>query len=511
MFYSHLASHKLGGRIGRLPTVSAGLLLAITAHSVAQSDAPAAGPASPNIVLILIDDMGYADIGPFAATAYPTPHLDRMAAEGMRFTDFEVSSAVCSASRAALLTGCYHRRIGIAGALGPRAKIGINADEVTLAEICRAKGYATACFGKWHLGHHPKFLPLQHGFDVYLGLPYSNDMWPFHPNFVNLPPDSPARKGNYPPLPLIENNTVIDANVTAEDQEQLTTLYTERAVQFINEHHDRPFFVYLPHSMVHVPLYVSDKFRGRSGRGLFGDVVMEVDWSIGQILKALDEHDLAENTLVIFTTDNGPWLSYGHHAGSARPLREGKGTMFEGGYRVPTLMRWPGRIPSHTTCDELAATIDILPTVAKLIGDPLPSHRIDGKDITPLMFRVADAQSPHDAFYCYYNNGELQAVRDRRWKLHFPHRYRTLAGRFGGRDGMPVDYRQAEIGQALFDLKSDIGESHDVASAHPEVVRRLATQAAWARHELGDRLQNQPGAAIRPAGRLTDQDDRLTW
>ena len=311
-------------------------------------------------------------------------------------------------------------------------------------------------------------------------------------------------------MPLIENNQVIDANVTAADQEQLTTLYTERAVDFIDTHHDRPFFLYVPHSMVHVPLYVSEKFRGRSGHGLFGDVVMEVDWSIGQILEALEKNQLAENTLVIFTADNGPWLSYGHHAGSARPLREGKGTMFEGGCRVPTVMRWRGRIPAQSTCDELAATIDILPTIAGLIGATLPTHPIDGRDIAPLMFGTANASSPHEAYYCYYN-GELQAIRDRRWKLFFPHRYRTLAGRPGGRDGMPADYGQAQIGTALFDLKADIGESRDVASQHPEVVQRLMGLAERARQDLGDRLRDQQGSGVRPAGHLTADDERLTW
>ena len=236
----------------------------------------------PNIVVIFIDDMGYADIGPFGAVGYQTPNLDRMAAEGMSFTDFQVSSAVCSASRVSLLTGCYHPRVGISGALGPGAEIGIHANEVTLGELCKQKAYATACFGKWHLGHHPKFLPLQNGFDEYYGLPYSNDMWPHHPTSGD----------RFPDLPLIQGNRVIDPEVTAEDQKLLTTQYTERAVDFIERHRDRPFLLYLPHSMVHVPLYVSDRFKGRSGQGLFADVVMEIDWSVGQILDALKRNGL---------------------------------------------------------------------------------------------------------------------------------------------------------------------------------------------------------------------------
>ncbi len=465
----------------------------------------------PNVVLIFIDDMGYADIGPFGAHGYETPNLDRMAREGMKFTDFLVSSAVCSASRAALMTGCYHRRVGIAGALGPRSKIGIHSREMTIAELCRQKEYATACFGKWHLGHHPKFLPLQNGFDEYLGLPYSNDMWPWHPRYAGLPADAPERRKAYPDLPLIDGNTVIDADVTGTDQEQLTTMYTERSVEFINRNKSRPFFLYVPHSMVHVPLYVSDKFKGKSGCGLFGDVVMEVDWSVGEILRAIERNDLDQNTLVIFTADNGPWLSYGEHAGSAKPLREGKGTEFEGGIREPTLMRWPGKIPAGSVCNELASTIDVLPTVAALIGGQLPEHKIDGKDIRPLMFAQPEAKSPHDVLYCYYAGGELQAVRDRRWKLHFPHGYRTLAGRPGGKDGLPVNYETARIGLELFDLKNDVEESKNVAAENPDIVQRLQRYAEQARDDLGDKLTQRQGDGIRPAGRMEPDDEQLSW
>ncbi len=282
---------------------------------------------SPNVVLFYIDDMGYADIGPFGAKAYPTPNLDRMAKEGRRFTDFHVSSAVCSASRSALMTGCYHERVGISGALGPSSKNGISSNEVTLAEICKQKNYATACFGKWHLGHHPKFLPTNHGFDQYFGLPYSNDMWPNHPEQVRKSKDDPKNRGGFPRLPMVEQTHVIDSEVTGEEQTQLTTQYTERAVSFMRANQKKPFFIYIPHSMVHVPLYVSSKFAGKSGAGLFGDVVMEVDWSVGEILKTLKELNLDEKTLVIFTTDNGPWLSYGEHAGSAFPHVKGKGPL----------------------------------------------------------------------------------------------------------------------------------------------------------------------------------------
>ena len=262
--------------------------------------------------------------------------------EGRRFTDFHVAQPVCSASRAALLTGCYPNRIGIHGALGPEAKHGLADGETTLAEMFKQKGYATGMVGKWHLGHHPQFLPMRHGFDEYLGLPYSNDMWPHHPE---------AKPGAYPPLPLIEGEKIVDAEVSPEDQRQLTTQYTERAVNFIERNKDGPFFLYVAHSMPHVPLFVSDKFKGKSERGLYGDVMMEIDWSVGEILKALKKHDLDENTLVIFTSDNGPWLSYGDHAGSAGPLREGKGTCGKAASASRASCAWPGKIPAGTTSD----------------------------------------------------------------------------------------------------------------------------------------------------------------
>src|SRR5688572_5093628 len=375
------------------------LLLAATAAS-----AQAATPEHPNVVVIFIDDLGYADIGPFGATAYSTPNLDRMAAEGRRFTDFHTSSAVCSASRAALLTGCYHERVSIVGALRPNSPHGINADELTLAELCKRQGYATAIYGKWHLGDRKRFLPLQHGFDEYYGLPYSNDMWPRGHRGEELPADA-GRKREYPPLRIFEGNKVVDEEVTPEDQTQLTKEYTRRAVDFIDRHKEQPFFLYVPHSMVHVPVYVSKEFEGKSGAGLFGDVMMEVDWSVGQILDALKRNGVDEKTLVVFTSDNGPWLNFGNHAGSAGPLREGKGTMLEGGCRVPCVMRFPGQISAGTECADLCATIDLLPTVARLLDvELLAERKIDGRDIWPLMTGEPGAKTPHDYFYCYYDH-----------------------------------------------------------------------------------------------------------
>jgi len=443
----------------------------------------------PNFVVIFIDDMGYADIGPFGAEGYETPNLNRMAAEGVRFTDFYAAASSCTPSRAALMTGCYPQRVGLPHVLGPGSKIGISYEEKTIADVLKPRGYATACYGKWHLGHHRPFLPTQHGFDEYFGLPYSNDMWPRHPE----------RPGGYPDLPLVEGERVVAYN---PDQTQLTTWYTQRAVRFIEKNKDRPFFLYVPHSMVHVPLFVSDKFKGKSKQGLFGDVVMEIDWSVGQILSTLRRLGLAEDTMVVFCADNGPWLSYGDHAGSAQPLREGKGTSFDGGQREPTLAWWPGKIPAGAVCDEPASTMDILPTIAHLAGAKLPERKIDGKDIWPLMSGRSNAESPHEAFF-YYRGWALEAVRSGKWKLHFPHGYRTLAGRKGGTGGIPVKYEQGKIDLALFDLENDIGEQRNLADQHPEVVEKLQRLAAEMRRELGDSATKVTGKNRREPGRIS--------
>ncbi len=460
-----------------------------------------AAPRLPNVVVIFCDDLGYADIGPFGCKAYATPNLDRMAREGRKFTHFHVAQAVCSASRAALLTGCYPNRIGIHGALGPGARHGIHADETTLPEVFKQRGYATGMAGKWHLGHHAKFLPTRHGFDEYYGLPYSNDMWPHHPE---------AKKGSYPALPLLEGEKVIDDDVTPADQPALTAAYTERAVKFIERNKGRPFFFYLAHSMPHVPLFVSDRFKGKSGAGLFGDVIQEIDWSVGQVLDALKQHKLDDNTLVIFTSDNGPWLSYGNHAGSAGPLREGKGTAWEGGTRVPCLMRWPGVLAAQSSSDAMWMSVDVLPTLATLIGAPLPPRKIDGRNVWGLITDApgaAGAPHPHDAYLSYYAQNELQAVwsGDGQWKLQLPHTYRTLGGKNGGRNGTPAAYIQKKITQPeLYNLKGDAGETQDVAKAHPELVAQLLAHAAKARADLGDSLTQQEGSGRREPGRLAN-------
>ncbi len=486
-------------------------MIAIGQVAIATAAGATVDGRPPNIVIIFMDDMGYADIGPFGQEAAATPNLDRLAREGRRFTSFYASQPVCSASRASLMTGCYNVRVGILGALGPRATHGIHADEVTLAEICRQKGYATACFGKWHLGHHPKFLPTEHGFDEYFGLPYSNDMWPYHPEVDHLPMDK--RFEHWPHLPLMEGTAgagtrIVNPQLTDKEQNMLTTWYTERAVSFIDRNRDRPFLLYVPHSMVHVPLHVSDKFAGKSKNGLFADVIMEIDWSVGEIVAAIRKNGLDRNTMLIFTSDNGPWLSYGTHAGSAGPLREGKGTTFDGGVREPTIMWWPGRIPAGTVCSTPAMTIDILPTVAHLLGAALPDHKLDGRNIWPLIEGAPGATSPQEAYF-FYADGALQAVRMGRWKLHVPHVYRTLGGGKGGTDGRPARYQQARIDLALFDLESDPGETQDVKDKHPDVVATIEKLADGMRADLGDTATGTKGSGRREPGRLQAGDKRF--
>jgi arylsulfatase A-like enzyme len=475
------------------PPAIGNLLVCLAGILCMPSTRPAiAAERLPNIVIVFADDLGYGDVGCFGATGYQTPHLDRMAAEGRKFTSFYVAQAVCGASRAALLTGCYPHRLGMLGAPSHGVKHGINPSEVLIPEICKQKGYATAMFGKWHLGHHPQSLPIHHGFDEYFGLPYSNDMWPNHP----------AGPKAFPFLNMIEGDQNAFGPITPEHQTQLTTWYTERAVKFIGAHHEQPFLLYVAHNMPHVPLFVSDKFAGKTERGLFGDVIAEIDWSVGEITAALEEHGIKDDTLMIFTSDNGPWLSYGNHAGSAGPLREGKGTTWEGGVREPCVMRWPGKIPAGTTCNELAATIDILPTIAGLIGAKLPEHPIDGLDIWPLMSQEPSPPTPHES-YLYYWGNSLEAIRSGEWKLHFPHEYRSLTGK-PGRDGQPAGYTSATTDLALYNLKTDVGEKTDVKGEHPEVVAKLEALADAARVQLGDAARKQPIKGFRAPARFDE-------
>jgi len=427
--------------------------------------------SKPNFIVIFCDDMGYGDLGCFGSTKHRTPNVDRMAAEGMRFTSFYVTSGVCTPSRSSLMTGCYPRRVNMhvsarnEWVLFPVARKGLNPDEITIADLLKSQGYATGCFGKWHLGDQPEFLPRRQGFDYYYGIPYSNDM------------GSEQRKQN-PPLPLMRNEKVIEAPA---DQNTLTKRYTEEVIKFITANKDKPFFVYLPHTMVHNPVHASEKFRGKSANGGYGDATEEIDWSTGEILATLRKLDLDDNTLVIFTSDNGAASRWG---GSNLPLSGWKGSTMEGGMREPCVMRWPGKIPAGTKCDELASTLDLLPTLARLAGTKAPDDRIiDGKDIWPLMAGERGAKSPHEAFY-YYRMDQLQAVRSGKWKLHLPYEIK----------------RKDKVTRAqlkLYDLDGDIGEKTNVAEQNQDVVKRLLALAEKARKDLGDgdRDGNQ-----RPAG-----------
>ncbi|MEZ6018185.1 MAG: sulfatase [Planctomycetota bacterium] len=450
----------------------------------AATDATVASTGPPNVVIVFVDDLGYGDLGCYGSALCETPRLDALAREGVRFTDFYVAQPVCSASRTALLTGCYPNRLGIHGALGPSNTHGIADGETTLAEVLRGEGYRTAIFGKWHLGHHAPFLPTRHGFDEYYGIPYSNDMWPYHPENPEAWTD----------LPTIEGEEIVGYNT---DQSRFTTDFTRRAVDFIRRSaaSGERFFCYLAHPMPHVPLFVSEERAGASGRGLYADVIAEIDWSVGRVLDALSESGVADDTLVIFASDNGPWLSYGDHAGSAGPLREGKGTTFEGGVRVPFIARWPNRIPAGAVQGEPCMTIDVLPTIAGLVGAPLPGLPIDGRDAWPLFACEPQATSPHEAYYFYYGRSVFEGLRAGRWKLHVPHGYRTMTGREPGRGGIPGKYDYSvKTGLELYDLEADTGESEDVASEHPEVLERLL--------RLAEAHQAELAAGAREPGRV---------
>ena len=411
----------------------------------------------PNFVLIFTDDQGYQDVGCFGSPKIKTPNLDKMAAEGMKFTDFYSAAPVCTPSRAALLTGCYAQRVSLPSVLFPNAKIGLNPKEATIASVLKGRGYATLCVGKWHLGHLEKFLPTSHGFDRYFGIPYSNDM---HHN------------GG---VPLLRDTKIIERPVKQND---LTERYTAEVIQFITANKDKPFFVYLPHTFPHVPLYATEKFAGKSARGLYGDVIECIDWSTGEILKTLKTLGLDEDTLVVFTSDNGPWLSKGKNGGCALPLRGGKFTTFEGGMREPCIMRWPGRIPAGKVCGEIASTIDMLPTLAGLAGAKVPADRvIDGKDIYPLMAGEPGAKTPHEAFY-YYRGMRLAAVRSGKWKLHLGKTQRPKRKK----DQPPP--KAVRAGGQLYDLQGDISEKSNVAAENPDVVKRLTAMAEEFSKEL---------------------------
>ena len=474
------------------------LILTVVVFTQQAHQPPAA--LSPNIVLIFMDDMGYGDLSVNGALDYRTPHLDKLAAEGMRFTNFLSAQAVCSASRAALLTGCYPNRLGISGALFPGAKIGLAPEEMTIADMLREKGYATGIFGKWHLGDAPSFMPLRQGFDEYLGIPYSNDMWPVnYDGSVALPG---TNKAQFPPLPLIAQDLPVDTLHTLEDQALLTGRLTDAAISFIKKNRKKPFFAYIPHPMPHVPINASPAFRGKSKQGLYGDVIQEVDHHVGRILQTLKEEGLEKNTLVIFTSDNGPWLNFGNQAGSAGGFREGKGTSFEGGQRVPCIMRWKGTIPAGVVANQLASTIDILPTLATLTDSRLSEKKIDGVDLSELL-RGNMEVSPRKDFLYYYRRNALEAVRLGNWKLVFQHPSRSYLEKKPGFDGFPGPAPENIIMyESLYDLRRDPAEQYDVKAYYPEIMLQLRALAEEARNDLGDDLLNRKGANVRPAGTL---------
>ncbi|CAL1516827.1 sulfatase [Chitinophaga sp. MM2321] len=460
------------------------LMPALLADGQGKSGKPTS--KNPNIIIVFTDDMGYGDLTCYGSEKNRTPNLDQMGKEGIRFTDFYVASSICTPSRSALMTGCYPRRVDMQanerpiGSVGrqvlfPESKKGLNPNEITIAEVLKRKGYTTACIGKWHLGDQRAFLPTRQGFDYYFGIPYSNDM---------------GRAAI--PLPLMRNEEVIEAPV---DQNTITKRYTEEAVAFIKKNKNKPFFIYLPHAMPHTPVYASDQFRGKSANGIYGDAVEEIDWSMGEINRALKENGLDDNTLVIFTSDNGADKRYG---GSNLPLSGYKGSTAEGGMRVPCLMRWPAVIPAGKVCNQLVTSLEIMPTLAKLVSFQLPKNLVvDGKDMLPLM-RNPDTPSPRDVLY-YYQLEQLQAIRSGTWKLIVP------------TDTALANVHQGKFGPgkklALYDLGKDIKEEMDVSADHPDVVARLMKYAAQARNELGD--LNVKGKGTRKPGMVENPVPQL--
>ena len=439
-----------------------------------------AAPAKPNFVLIYIDDMGYGDIGPYGSKLNRTPHLNQMAAEGMKLTSF-YAAPVCSASRAQLLTGCYAPRVSVPGVFFPAGPKGLNPKERTVAEYLKELGYATTCIGKWHLGDQPEFLPTNQGFDHYFGIPYSNDM------------QRNSLEDGRRVTPLLRDDKVAEL-LEDEGQRRVTREYTEEAVKFIEESSDKPFFLYLPHTAMHVPLFPHEDFVGKSKNGTYGDWVEEVDWSVGRILDTLRENKLAENTLVIFTSDNGPWASKGAAGGVAGPLRGSKGCTLEGGVREPTIAWWPGTVKAGSSCDAVCGTTDVLPTITKLAGSeggqPVPWVKIDGKDISPILLGKTK-ESSHEAWF-YYQGTTLQAVRSGPWKLAI-----TPQSIGMGMKDRPEDLRSKE--PRLYNLDEEIGEVTNLADKHPEVVARLQKLIDGMVADIGS---GKPGPGVRPAGQV---------
>lgn len=453
---------------------------------------PEKKPASiqPNIVVIFMDDMGYADLSCYGSTTISTPNIDQLAANGMKFTDFHVAASICTPSRTALLTGCYPQRLGLPKVIFPESKdnpgnTGINPEEQTIAELLKGRGYATSMAGKWHLGDKKMFLPTQHGFDQYFGVPYSNDMT-IAPDMV-LSENALLRNGmtkemiqNYASLkianknhqtPLMKNNEVIEFPA---DQSTLTKRYTEFCLDFINQQAGKsPFFMYLAHTMPHIPISASKDFIGKSKGGLYGDVIEEIDWSVGEIIKALDKKGVLDNTLVIFTSDNGPWLSYGNHGGSAGILRGGKFDIFEGGFRVPCIMSLPGVIPKGKVSNEFITSLDIVPTICEMTGTDLPSKKIDGINVLPVLKGKKMRKMLNNRYFYYFSENKLTAIRRDKWKYIIPINYRVVTN--PGKDGKNGKAEPYQQGEALYNLEKDISESKNVITENPEIAKELRT------------------------------------
>ena len=470
------------------------LLLAVyNAHAQKSNNRP-----KPNIIIINMDDMGYGDMEPYGATGYATPNFNRLAKEGMRFTHFYAAQAVCSPSRAALLTGCYPNRIGMSGgALMPWSPKALNPEETTIASMLKNAGYNTAMFGKWHLGSKAPYWPLNYGFDQFYGIPYSHDMWPV--DYDGTPvTDTANRLYRYPPLPLLDGDKKVATINTLNDQAKLTGAFTAKAVNYIKTNKSRPFFLYLAHPMPHVPLAASPAFAGKSGAGVFGDVISEIDWSVGQVLDAVNNAGIAKNTLIIVTSDNGPWLSFGNHAGSSGGLREGKGTAWDGGTRVPLLVRWPGTVAAGSVNSALLTNMDILPTIAAATGAVLPKEKIDGLNFLPVLTGKTD-QSPREVFYVYYDANNLKLVRYKNWELVLPHNSQAYSQGTPGKDGRPGPTPVKPVPMALYNLTHDPGTTTDVQHLYPEMVQQIMVFVEQAREDLGDGLTNRKGKNIRKA------------
>jgi arylsulfatase A len=462
-------------------------LLAFSSHGPAQAPGSTDAGNKPNIIIILVDDMGYGDIGCYGSSLNHTPNCDRMAKEGMKLTSF-YAAPVCTPSRASLLTGCYAKRVSLPEVIGPAAHLGLSAKEHTIAELLKDQGYATECIGKWHVGDQPEFLPIHRGFDHYLGFPYSNDMGGEWDGSPTAPPP------HLPPLPLVRDGTVI-ATMNGNKQDKIEQIYTDEAVKFVRENKDHPFFLYLAHTAVHTPLHPGAAFRGKSGNGLYGDWIQEMDASTGTILDTLRELKLEKNTVIILTSDNGPGLIQGQNGGTAGPLRGGKGGTYEGGMREPTIAWWPGHIAAGTSSDAVTGEIDLLPTLVKLAGGTVPTdNKIDGCDIMPLLLGQAK-ESPRGIQY-YFNGNQLKALRLGPWKLAIS------AQREQNRPaGTPQTPPSQPPFPKLYNLDHDIGETTDVAAQHPEVVASFQPYLSQMNADLGT---HGKGPGVRPPGFVQD-------